>query len=512
MKKAYWVEPAGWLIVFLVIGAVSTSIWASDPPPDDHESEAVGFGGFIMPYPTHMELILDRFLKDPGRFIGMQVNPDEYIVGPGDVFTVSFMSDDIGDIGVRISATGTAFIKSVGVVRIDGLTLRDALTTITTAVNKVYTRGNFEVQLAAFRLIRVDVIGEVADPGTYYVPAFWRTSEVIELAGGLTPRALSRNITLQGNNRLAQLDMVRFETTGDISANPMISGGHTVIVPNLDTGTDFVTVTGLVHRPGTFAFVESDLITDYLRYAGGVLGTLRDTDIVISNPSSGKAAVLSGSRASDLDIRPNPGDNIVVRWKEDRVSRGTVMIFGAVERPGRYALPDARYTVQDLLAASGGIAVDGCQEMMQIFRKWRRNGATTGSASRYNGTKRAPSGDSSPIAAMGGERSAVSSGPRRPIDPDEFTLVDGDSVYVPHTTGMVSVVGAVASPGLVLHKRGQSVDYYVGQAGGLGFDADPNRMVVVNPTTGSEIRAAAVDELFDGEIIFVPRKESNTKP
>jgi len=512
MKKAFWAGTVARLFVYLAIIVVSASPRVYGSTPEDPESEAFTPGVAVVPYPTHMELILDRFLKDPGRFIGARIDANEYIVGPGDVFTVSFVSDDVADIGVRISATGLAFIKSVGAVQIDGMTLREALSAITHAVRGIYTRGDFAVQLAAFRFVRVDVVGEVATPGTYYVPAFWRASEAIELAGGLTPRAESRKIILRGDNRFAYLDMVRLEATGDISADPMISGGHTIVVPNRGSCADYVTVSGLVHRPGTFAVVDDDLVVDYLGYAGGVRGSLDEMDVFISNPVSGKSAVLSGALDTELEVKPGPGDNITVRWKEDRAWRGTVMIFGAVERPGRYPLPNTEYTVRDLLQASGGITGRGCPEMMRIYRIRPENMPTPELQSGYNNAEDADHRESPAMIAVKENRMAVSSNPRRPIDPTRFGLEDGDSLYIPHSTGMVSVVGAVASPGLVPYKKGQSVNYYLEEAGGLGLDADRDGMVVVNPITGGEIGAAGAGELFDGEIIFVPRKENNRRP
>jgi len=37
-------------------------------------------------------------------------------------------------------------------------------------------------------------------------------------------------------------------------------------------------------------------------------------------------------------------------------------------------------------------------------------------------------------------------------------------------------------------------------------------MVVINPITGAAIEASGAGELFDGEILFVPRKEAVIKP
>jgi protein involved in polysaccharide export with SLBB domain len=306
--------------------------------------------------------------------------------------------------------------------------------------------------------------------------------------------------------------MVRFLATGNTSANPMISGGNIIDVPSRHSCTDFVTVTGLVNRPGTFAAIDGDKVADYLEYAGGVRGSLGETDILISNPTSEKSRILSGLRSADLEIEPGPGDNITVMWNENRSTRGSVMIFGAVGRPGRYPLPDTSYKVSDLLQDCRGIAEDGCAEMMQIHRVRYENLWSVASVLSYNDMESGNFPDSSKMYFGNGNRVAVSSSPRRPIDPDRFELEDGDSIYVPSATGMISVIGAVSSPGLVSFEKGRTVSYYIEKAGGPNFDADRDRMIIVNPETGSRFDAAGEEELYDGEIIIVPRKENNARP
>ena len=90
-------------------------------------------------------------------------------------------------------------------------------------------------------------------------------------------------------------------------------------------------------------------------------------------------------------------------------------------------------------------------------------------------------------------------------------LVNEDSLYIPYATGMVMVSGAVAYPGLVKFEDKKSLDYYIDQAGGYGYDADKKRTVVINPYTGGRISSANVDRLFDGEIVFVPQKDNKER-
>jgi protein involved in polysaccharide export with SLBB domain len=165
------------------------------------------------------------------------------------------------------------------------------------------------------------------------------------------------------------------------------------------------------------------------------------------------------------------------------------------------------FTFADLLHSCGGFSADGCRDLVQIYRS-RRDKTTISAANRtYTNQIEAEYNDLTESS-----RTRISLDPRQPVDLSQLKLADGDSVYVPFATGMITVTGAVASPGLVHYNDGQSVDYYLKAAGGLGFDADKSRMVVYNPATGGEISAASAGRLFDGEVLIVPRKESSDKP
>lgn len=512
MKKAYWAVIFFWLSVFPALLFIPVLAQGLDPLSDEYAPGENERTLMMVPYRSHAQFALDMILKDPNRLVGSSIDPDEYIIGPGDRFTIAFASSDISDIGCQVGVTGTVFIKSVGSVPVAKMTLGEAQAAIGDAVRKSYTTAEFDVRLTGIRFARIHVRGEVADPGIYYAPAAWRVSEVIELAGGLAPEASRRRIGLIGDQAEIGVDLLRFAALADKSVNPLVCAGHTIFVPNLRSYRGYVTVSGLVNRPGTFEAFLSDSVYDYLAYAGGIADELGDVEIAVTSPDGSVRVILDGAGGSSLQVGVAPGENITVKRKGSRSRDGAVSIFGAVKRPGRYPLSDQSHTLHDLLQVCGGVAEDGCREMIQVYRLNRAITMLASAAVAYNFGETAASNRYPPAEAFNKRRILISSNPRRPLDPVGLELEDGDSLYVPRATGMVSVIGAVASPGLVRHEKGKSIEYYLNEAGGLGFDADRDRIVVVNPVTGGDLSAAKAAELFDGEIIFVPRKENTQQP
>jgi protein involved in polysaccharide export with SLBB domain len=442
------------------------------------------------------------------RFLDAYIDPEQYIVGPGDGFSVLFTAGDIANLSGEVNSDGSLFIKSVGPLMLFHLPLKEALEKIRLAVAHVYSPSEFSVQMSTFRVSRINIIGQVAHPGIYYAPAIWGASEVLGLAGGVTPQASLRSIRLTGFGKDVPVDLVRFAYLGDRQYNPMVCKGNLLIVPDRRVGTGHVAVTGAVEKPGVFEYVSGDRLADLIAFGGGVVGNINEMEVVVSNDGV-ETARLDGASPVLTSQELRPGDNIRLVWKSNRTEFGTVAITGAVVRPGQYALPQENITLESLLQLCGGPEARACPELTQVFRadregRGRSGGSLTGSETDGGGVAATNSGGEAMVR--------VSLNPRVPRDRGSIMLADGDSVYVPSATGVVTVSGAVAAPGLVPYRRGETVDYYLRQAGGLGFDGDRARMVVINTLTGGKISATEAGTLFDGEILYVPRKESAAKP
>ncbi len=494
------------MMLILVTPAV-----AQVSPVDQTAATSTGNQGEMSPFSIYSPFVSGINLQQMyNRFLDAYIDPNQYIVGPGDGFSILFTSGDIPDISCEINSDGSLFIKSVGRYTLSYVTLREALDKIHSEVARVFTKSDFSVQMSAFRVSRINVIGEVARPGIYYAPAIWGASEVLSLAGGVTARASLRNIKLTGFGSDIPVDLVRFALLGDRRFNPMVCKGNLLVVPDGRAGVGHVTVAGAVDKPGTFEYAVGDRLSDLIAFGGGAPGDMADIEVVVSNGGL-ETARVDGASSTLSTHELQPGDNVRLVWKKDRRNFGMVDITGAVMRPGRYPLGQEHITLKNLLQVCGGASEDACPELIQVFRI---NPDDRGREILVSLDQSESANTSQTIAGGGNAASStrLSLNPRLPQDPDAVPLADGDSVFVPRATGMVTVSGAVAAPGLVPYRKGEKVEYYLQQVGGLGFDGDRDRMVVINTLTGGRITAAEAGTLFDGEILYVPRKESQTKP
>jgi protein involved in polysaccharide export with SLBB domain len=93
--------------------------------------------------------------------------------------------------------------------------------------------------------------------------------------------------------------------------------------------------------------------------------------------------------------------------------------------------------------------------------------------------------------------------------PDNLQLLDGDSILVPQRSFTVQVAGAVNAPTVVAYVAGQSLDYYISQAGGLAKLADGHRAYVTQPNGKRETRGHfRTPTPLPGSSVVVPTKDA----
>jgi polysaccharide export outer membrane protein len=117
----------------------------------------------------------------------------------------------------------------------------------------------------------VTVLGEVAKPGTYEIPGQARLLDVLMQAGGPTPKADLRQVTLArpGAAGTRRLDLQPLLVQGDANnpeLNIRLQPGDTITIPETDQR---VYVLGRVSRPDIYPIKPDERVLDALMKAGG---------------------------------------------------------------------------------------------------------------------------------------------------------------------------------------------------------------------------------------------------
>jgi protein involved in polysaccharide export with SLBB domain len=192
----------------------------------------------------------------------------EYRLGPGDLLEVQIAGRlDVTRHHVVLDLDGAIYIPPLGAVEIGGLTVGEAYRKV---VARAHTFLRFvDVTLAVVqpRSFEVVLSGEVERPGAMLTSAFRRLHEVILSAGGITERGSRRSVLVVGKHGEREVDLLRFELTGDLRENPFIEEGMRIHVPPRRASA---MLTGAVRRPGEYELGPAGSLVELLDLTGGL--------------------------------------------------------------------------------------------------------------------------------------------------------------------------------------------------------------------------------------------------
>ena len=114
---------------------------------------------------------------------------------------------------------------------------------------------------------QVQVIGQVAKSGPIPLPRSQSVLEVLQLAGGPTPRASLANVVIRRGGKIITLDLRDYDKTG-FTPGEKLQAGDTLVVPENDK---VYYITGAASRSGPFPYPEDEPMTVFkaISIAGG---------------------------------------------------------------------------------------------------------------------------------------------------------------------------------------------------------------------------------------------------
>ncbi|MCD6117547.1 SLBB domain-containing protein [bacterium] len=284
------------------------------------------------------------------------VDPDLYIVGPGDQFLFVLRGSGQEQVPIEVTPEGYLFIPGVEEIKVSGQTLTQVKETIKEKVKKAYKNSAYSISLLSLRLFRVHVVGEVKYPGTYTGRAIDRVTDMIDRAGGISSNAWYNSVILKHivSQTIDTLDVLAYEKFGDLSQNPVVEGGDVIYVPTVALSSRIITVEGNFIHAGMYALPRDEDISTFLVKIGALKSTSAPSFIMVYRKNSNqdkncKFHVFRPFKRSTTDGEQfilKPGDRIVLPSEY-------VYVKGAVRNPGAYPYV-ADLTAREYAGMAGG--------------------------------------------------------------------------------------------------------------------------------------------------------------
>jgi polysaccharide export outer membrane protein len=205
----------------------------------------------------------------------------DYNLGPGDVITITVYDYPELLTETRVSDTGAISFPLIGEVKVAGKTPADAEKIITKALvgGGYIKQPQVHVKVLQFVSQQVSVIGEVKTPGKYPLQEASHVSDVIALAGGVSPESGGDKafvIRKDEPSKKIEIDLYGL-VRGEQSQNLEVSGGDIVYIPRR---AQFY-IYGEVQHPGTYRLERNMTVQQAVSVGGGLTpkGTERGMEI-----------------------------------------------------------------------------------------------------------------------------------------------------------------------------------------------------------------------------------------
>ena len=304
-----------------------------------------------------------------------------------------------------------------------------------------------------------------------------------------------------------------------------------------------VNVSGAVRGPGIYPIGPGVSLQDVVQAAGGTLNWADESGVELTTTKVDRESGKAVTRRISLPLRKGmlasyivqPHDEIRFRQVFVDVDAGTVTLQGQVRFPGSYQISRGEH-LSDLLVRAGGLT----NVAFPYGTVFLRRSAAAVEAAGYQRT--ADEINNQLLVAM--SRSGGDSGSA--LSPSTFTALQGfvqqlrtttplgrisvsadpsvllahpssdvllepsDVIYIPQRPSTVAVLGQVLQPGSFPFRPGQSIEDYIGLAGGYSqFASESETFVILPDGTSRRIESSWLN--FDqpnippGSAVVIPR-------
>lgn len=430
--------------------------------------------------------------------------------------------------------TSDAYTKSLRIVRQNGKEYQ--VNTVDDTDYSVCKMHDGDVVTAEAILDRftnkLEVRGAVYRPGIYELGGKLNTvRELVNKADGLMADAFTGRAVLyrERENKTREVKQIDIRaimegTQPDIP----LQKNDVLYIPSIHDLEDLgnVQIFGEVAHPGDYPYADNMTLEDLVITAGGLResASVVRVDVArrIKDPKSTESSATIGQTFSFglkdgfvVDGEPGftlqPYDQVFVRRSPGYSAQQNVTVNGEVLYGGTYALTTKSERISSVIAKAGGATpfayVKGAkltrvaneeeirrmQDVVTLLRRQVGDAMIDSLGINVQNT-----------FTVGIDLEAALANPGSDAD---IVLREGDVITVPEYNNTVKIDGAVMMPNTVSYKEGESVKYYISQAGGYGQNAKKSKKFIIYMNGQiAEVKGSGKSQIEPGCEIIVPSK------
>ncbi len=261
--------------------------------------------------------------------------PENYKVGSGDEISISVWGYSEFSETLLVDERGYITPSSYGRIYVKGLTFKKMRSLLKSKFGVFLDMKNSEIDvtLSYSRVITVNIVGEVYNPGSYTIPAINTAFNALIAAKGPNQLGTVRNIYIKRDGKTVDsLDVYRFLFNPTRSQDIYMQDGDYLFVP---PAKHIVEISGAVNRPYTYEAKTGESVANLIQYAGGYT-TNAFSDVLTLKRIDYNAIKVHDVQKDHLNATiVQNGDEIVVNVISNKLSN-VVSVKGSIGVEGDY--------------------------------------------------------------------------------------------------------------------------------------------------------------------------------
>jgi len=414
----------------------------------------------------------DLFTRVPSTFapVGDIPVPADYVVGPGDRLEVQLVGNTKARYSLIVNRDGNISFPDLGPIAVSGMRFEDARQRIQDRVTEQLIGTQVSVSMSDLRTIRVFVVGEVEQPGSYTVGGLAAVSNALLASGGVKPIGSLRDIQLKRNGRLVtRLDLYDLLLNGDASNDLRLQTGDVIFIPPVGVT---VGISGEIRRPAIYELKGESTAGELVRLAGGLTPDADPALTHLERVDSRRERVMIDvdlATAEGRATRLNSGDMLRIERVKPTYAN-SIEVAGHVLRPSVVQYR-AGIRLTDVIRSVAELKPNADQRYVLIRREETGTRRIQALSADLSAAWQAPKSEADPLLAPRDRVTVfdLQAGRRALLDPvlEELRLqaASGEPSQIVRVSGRVNV------PGEYPLEPGMTVADLIRAGGGLAEDA-----------------------------------------
>jgi protein involved in polysaccharide export with SLBB domain len=263
--------------------------------------------------------------------------PADYVVGPGDQFSVQLYGSQNKTVRLSVNRDGTVNFPELGPIGVIGKTFDEVRADLESRVAKQMIGTQASISISQTRSIQVFVLGEAQKPGSYTVSGLSTLTSALYASGGVSLNGSLRDIQLKRQGSIVRrLDLYDLLLRGDTSNDAKLLPGDVIFIPPVGA---VASIDGEVRRPAIYELKGNVTVGNLVALAGGLTTDADAERASLVRVAEDRRRVALDAAAGNVrtsTIKLASGDAVSIARTRPTLDAG-IVLEGHIFRPGTVA-------------------------------------------------------------------------------------------------------------------------------------------------------------------------------